>query len=561
MERRDFLLDPLLSEAPGHSFISSQERSGEDDDVKGRKLNEKDKQMYDKAKVDLDTLLPLTRPKHLTDDVNKNLDRFTVRSIGKIGCTALNSNAMKSFGGARSKPKSAGGGGGGGLCGCCSIFCGGKKVADSNTAPPVRGNFWDDNAGKWVEMNLYNELDDLRIKPEDDSDILGAARVTAETGGAAEESKDNDVTDTRYYDVLGLDSSATTEQIKHKYHALSKEIHPDKIGARNDEAAVAKFQELSEAYHVLTDAELRQLYDEKGLEGLSVDSEEISNPFSTLDPAMTYFFLYGSDKFYAYTGSLAAATAAEIEDTILISDEEIVTVQRRRCLRLASLLLEKIECYILGDEEGTIAVWKEDVEPLVEAKFGYEMLNLIGMVYMLSAAQYLSFEETGVGLPPISKWATSYATAKKLKEEKKARQKKNFFTGLSKLKALHELEKEIKESPQPDKKKRMNQIFAKEVSETVFISPWAVTVVDVTVTLHTACNMLFYDQYVDKDSRIRRAKAVEAIGNTFLSIERPEDLDDIDTPLDLFDIYAKGAFTAVVETIRGKDESKFKAKR
>ena len=180
---------------------------------------------------------------------------------------------------------------------------------------------------------------------------------------------------------------------------------------------------------------------------------------------------------------------------------------------------------------------------------------------MLSATQFLSFEETGVGLPPISKWATSYATAKKLREEKKGRQKKTIFDGMSKLKALHELEKEFKESPQPDKQKRIKQLFGKEVSETNFISPWAITVVDITVTLHTACNMLFHDQYVDKESRIRRAKAVEAIGHTFVTTERPEDLDDIDTPLDLFDLYARGAFTAVVETMRAKDESKFKAKR
>ena len=203
--------------------------------------------------------------------------------------------------------------------------------------------------------------------------------MTAETGGAAEESKGNDVTDTRYYDVLGLDSSATTQQIKHKYHALAKEIHPDKIGTDDDDE-MDKFQLLSESYNILTDPDLRQLYDDKGLEGLSIEGEEILNPFAGLDPRMVYFFLYGSDKFHAFTGSLAAATAAEIADTILISDNEIVTVQRRRCLRLAALLLERIECYILGDEEGTIAVWKEYAQPLVEAYFGYEMLNLIGMV-------------------------------------------------------------------------------------------------------------------------------------------------------------------------------------
>ena len=170
MERRDFLLDPLLSEAPGHSFISSEERSGDDEKIRDRKLSDKVKQSYDKAKTNLDTLLPSTRPKHLTDGVDKNLDAFTIASIGTIGCNAIDSSAMRSFGGAKSAARRSGGG----LCdGCCAIFCSRKKVAPNNntSAPPVRGNYWDDITGKWVEMNLYNELDDLVIKPEDDGDV------------------------------------------------------------------------------------------------------------------------------------------------------------------------------------------------------------------------------------------------------------------------------------------------------------------------------------------------------------------------------------------------------
>ena len=180
---------------------------------------------------------------------------------------------------------------------------------------------------------------------------------------------------------------------------------------------------------------------------------------------------------------------------------------------------------------------------------------------MLSATQYISFEESGVGLPPISQWATTYATTKKLKEEKKGRQKRTLFTGLKGLKALNEFEKQVKEASQPDKKKKLREVFHREVAETLFISRWAVSVADITITLHTACNMLFHDKYIDKDSRLRRAKAVKAIGDTYLNMERPEDLDDIDTPLDLYEIYEKGAFTIVLETMRRKDESKFKAKR
>jgi len=65
-----------------------------------------------------------------------------------------------------------------------------------------------------------------------------------------------------YYKVLGLDKSASPDDIKKAYRKLARKYHPDLNP--NDEAAKKKFQELNEANEVLTDPEKRKKYDQYG---------------------------------------------------------------------------------------------------------------------------------------------------------------------------------------------------------------------------------------------------------------------------------------------------------
>ena len=65
-----------------------------------------------------------------------------------------------------------------------------------------------------------------------------------------------------YYDVLGVNKSATPDQIKSAYRKLAVKHHPDKN--KGDKAAEEKFKVASEAYHVLSNAERKQSYDNFG---------------------------------------------------------------------------------------------------------------------------------------------------------------------------------------------------------------------------------------------------------------------------------------------------------
>ena len=65
-----------------------------------------------------------------------------------------------------------------------------------------------------------------------------------------------------YYEVLGINKSASADQIKSAYRKLAVKYHPDKN--KGDKASEEKFKEASEAYHVLSNAERKQNYDNFG---------------------------------------------------------------------------------------------------------------------------------------------------------------------------------------------------------------------------------------------------------------------------------------------------------
>ena len=65
-----------------------------------------------------------------------------------------------------------------------------------------------------------------------------------------------------YYEVLGVNKSASPETIKQSYRKLAVKYHPDKN--KGEKAAEEKFKEASEAYHVLSNKERKQNYDNFG---------------------------------------------------------------------------------------------------------------------------------------------------------------------------------------------------------------------------------------------------------------------------------------------------------
>ena len=85
-----------------------------------------------------------------------------------------------------------------------------------------------------------------------------------------------------YYDILGIDKNANAEDIKKAYRKKSMLTHPDRN--RDDPDANSKFQQVSEAYDILSDKQKRQMYDMGGIGvmGEAMSEEDIINIFKVL---------------------------------------------------------------------------------------------------------------------------------------------------------------------------------------------------------------------------------------------------------------------------------------
>ena len=69
-----------------------------------------------------------------------------------------------------------------------------------------------------------------------------------------------------YYEVLGIDKSASADDIKKAYRKMAMKYHPDRNPG--DKEAEEKFKEVGEAYEILHDEDKRSRYDQFGFAGV-----------------------------------------------------------------------------------------------------------------------------------------------------------------------------------------------------------------------------------------------------------------------------------------------------
>jgi len=86
-------------------------------------------------------------------------------------------------------------------------------------------------------------------------------------------------THTEYYKRLGLSHEATEREIQKAHKKLRVKLHPDRPGGDTE-----KFQDVQEAYEVLSNPKLRELYDKYGKDGVAKMGDMAQPPKRKIKP-------------------------------------------------------------------------------------------------------------------------------------------------------------------------------------------------------------------------------------------------------------------------------------
>ncbi len=145
-----------------------------------------------------------------------------------------------------------------------------------------------------------------------------------------------------YYELLGINKNATSEEIKRAYRKKAKQHHPD-MNPDNKKEAEEKFKEISEAYEVLMDPQKKQMYDQYGHAGVSQtfrgggfdwrdfhhfdDLQDIFGNLGELFGGSVFGDLFGGAR---TTRRQQAQRGGDIHVILSVSLEEIVTRVRKK---------------------------------------------------------------------------------------------------------------------------------------------------------------------------------------------------------------------------------------
>ena len=437
---------------------------------------------------------------------------------------------------------------GGAVRGAKDIKRGVESVPQSISAPKA-GKWWNEAISEWV----YTDITKINV-PDNDDDLLGGIENDLDNNSSTQVYEhtpiSGQVKDNYYYEALGVDHKADAHKIKRQYYLNARKFHPDKNPG--DDAAAEKFKLVAEAYQVLSDPELRSKYDKEGRDALSGDKTSTTDDQKP-DPSLLLAFLFGSDKFNSYVGRLATSTSAMLGDTTKLSAKDARTLQERRCSRLAMTLVNRLEPWVDMNFKETEDAWKIQAEELKKASYGWELLQVIGMAYELAAMQFLGSNDSQIGMPSIKKWASGKLASTRMANRKTKGQWKSRVAAMDIMRVQSEYQKKIEVASSQEEKQRLEREMADTSTNVMMRIIWTTTSVDITSTIHETCQMVFFDQSVDKKIREMRAKAVRKLGRIFRECSEPQRAEGV--RVDAKILFEEAAMAATLETMKRKDES------
>jgi len=132
-----------------------------------------------------------------------------------------------------------------------------------------------------------------------------------------------------HYEVLGVSLDSNQLQIKQAFYRLAKKYHPDASSERTAE----KFKEVTEAYKVLSDSDLRQVYDRKLSNEQARAQKSSQRPSST--PTQEEPFEDPDESPYtkAYTNFYDTAKRSELREARMKTGEHLKDPMYKKSIR------------------------------------------------------------------------------------------------------------------------------------------------------------------------------------------------------------------------------------
>lgn len=208
--------------------------------------------------------------------------------------------------------------------------------------------------------------------------------------------------DNTFYELLGVERNATTAQIRKGYYNQARIWHPDKNP--DDPTSEERFKRISQAYQVLSDSNLREVYDKHGEAGLKAKAEgsmQLADVIDALFGGGAFEPLFGSVATLSVVQELVNGSLEEKENETL----EAATARRQQqtaeeakiCHELATRLLERMNTATDPAFKNTCI---EFANELCDAPGGIELLQMVAYIYIQKAKQHSSqfFARVGASL-------------------------------------------------------------------------------------------------------------------------------------------------------------------